>query len=146
MVTTGAFQLDGRNTDMSVVGDILAEPQAVILYEREDTNAVRDVMHALVAEMAETISVADPLLSSLVVIDTKSEFENWPAWLDVTAPSDVDELTLHPSQTAIILSPASIPRRLFAGRLPTRLYIATPDLRLAEAINIETILTLEHAA
>ena len=49
----GALFEEGRTTNMSsVVGDILAEPQAVILYGKDDEEAVRDIMHEVVLEMA----------------------------------------------------------------------------------------------
>lgn len=131
---SGEFAPQGRNTDMSVVGDILAEPRAVILYGREDEEAVRGVMHEVVTEMAAQISVVDPLVSSLTVIDVASEIEKWPEWLDVTTPSELDSTTLHHSQSIVSLSPMLLRRpNLLPVLAPTRFYAITPDADVANA-------------
>jgi hypothetical protein len=139
--------IEPRITGMSVVGDILAEPQAVILYEREDEEAVREVMRDVTTEMAVQMAVSDPLLSSLVVIDNESQIEKWPGWLDIIVPSEIDSLTLHSSQTVVSLSPAFLRRRhsLDLSRLG-RFYAMTPDAALAERISVDTIIHLENAA
>lgn len=144
---TGAEVAQPRNTGMSVVEDILAEPRAVILYEREDEEAVREVMHTLVTQMAEQMALSDPLLSNLVVIDNVAQIEKWPGWLNVVTPNEVDDMTLHKSQTVVSLSPAFLRRKVGAAiSRPGRLYAMTPNADLARSVGVRTIIRLESAA
>lgn len=143
----GADAGGGRTTGMSVVSDILAEPRAVVLYEREDEQAVREMMHSLVDEMAAQMVDADPLLSNLVVIDNETQIEKWPGWIDITTPSEVDANTLHRSQNVVILSPGFLRQKESLPLiLPGRLYAMTPNLAVAASLGIDTIIHLESAA
>lgn len=119
---------------MSVVGDILAEPQAVILYGRDSEEVVREVMHEVVLEMAAQIGVADPLLSSLMVVDSVSEIEKWPPYIDVTTPAELEPTLFHQSQSIVSLSPVFLRRpSLVAAARRGRTYAITPDPAVANS-------------
>ena len=136
-----------------LVEKILDAPSQVLLYSPEREDEAREVMARVALQLAQEMSVSDPSLESLVIVDRPKYSDLWsqllPAHITTVAQIASGEEVLSRHQSIVSLAPEfarryslSVPLR----RAPRFYLLASSWKSAMHFTKLESVITLEDAA
>lgn len=136
-----------------LVEKILHTQRRVLMYQPEHEDEAREVMARVALQLAKEMSVSDPSLECLVIVDKAEYQETWkrliPAHITTVAQLANGDDVLSRHQSIVALAPDFARRNSISTplRSANRLYAMTPNWKSAIHLStLDAVMVLEDAA
>ena len=125
---------------------MVAEPQHVLVYDHEQDQLAHEIMGNVASLLVESISLSNPSLDNLAVIDSSHDLSPWaeaiPDHVDVWSLADLEEgrTVLDKHQCIVTFGPGILTHALVAPYThATRFYAA-----VTRGVRTEQLVSLVH--
>lgn len=139
----------------SLVEKILETRHEILVYPQTSEELARSVMHEVAERLATEMSVSDPNLDGLVIVDTAAHLEDWISVVPTAHVTTVRQLSagedvIGKHQAVVSLSPEFLRRKEFARAAwfgAPRFYAMSPRLEsVLPFMSTKRALRLQEAA